>query len=137
MQIHPVELTGQRVKLIPMRLEHASALYEAGRDPQIWTYMPMFVRTGQDMERLVREALADRDKGNSFPFVIFDLQSGSIVGSTRFLDMSAANRHLEIGWTWHTPEVWRTRVNTECKYLLLRHCFENQNEHSYFSETPF
>jgi RimJ/RimL family protein N-acetyltransferase len=124
MQIQPVELTGQRVKLIPMRHEHASALYEAGRDPQIWSYMPMFVRTEQDMERLVREALADRDKGNSFPFVICDLQSGSIVGSTRFLDISSANRHLEIGWTWHSPEVWRTRVNTECKYLLLRHCFE-------------
>ncbi len=53
-----------------------------------------------------------------------DQQSDKIVGSTRFLDISISHRHAEIGWTWLAPHVWRTRINTECKYLLLRHGFE-------------
>src|SRR5699024_2902682 len=44
--------------------------------------------------------------------------------STRFLNISIPNSNLEIGWTWLSPKVWRTSINTECKYLLLKHCFE-------------
>lgn len=53
-----------------------------------------------------------------------DLQSDEIVGSARFLNISLGHRNLEIGWTWYSPKVWRTHVNTECKYLLLTYCFE-------------
>lgn len=56
--------------------------------------------------------------------MIYDKQLDQIVGSTSFLSISIPNRNLEIGYTWFTPTVWRTRVNTECKYLLLKHCFE-------------
>jgi len=56
--------------------------------------------------------------------VIYDKQLDQIVGSTSFLSISIPNRNLEIEYTWFTPTVWRTRVNTECKYLLLKHCFE-------------
>lgn len=56
--------------------------------------------------------------------MIYDKQLDQIVGSTSFLSISIPNRNLEIGYTWLTPTVWRTRVNTECKYLLLKHCFE-------------
>ncbi|MDA8194226.1 MAG: GNAT family protein [Thermaerobacter sp.] len=124
MGIAPAELIGERVKLIPMRESHVAGLFEAGRDPQIWTYMPMQVNTIDDMRRLVSDALSGRAKGSEFPFVIMDQQSDKIVGSTRFLDISISHRHAEIGWTWLAPHVWRTRINTECKYLLLRHGFE-------------
>ena len=49
---------------------------------------------------------------------------GRVIGSTRYLRISEAHRNLNIGWTWYSPDVWRTAVNTECKYLLLRHAFE-------------
>ncbi|MBN6189192.1 GNAT family N-acetyltransferase [Aneurinibacillus sp. BA2021] len=55
---------------------------------------------------------------------LIDKTTEKVVGSSRFLNISPSNRTLEIGWTWYSPEVWRTRMNTECKYLLLRHCFE-------------
>lgn len=124
MEIASAELVGERAKLIPMRESHVDGLFEAGTDPQIWTYMPLQVNTVDDMRRLVSEALIGRGNGSEFPFIIMDQQSDKIVGSTRFLDISVSNRHIEIGWTWLAPSVWRTRINTECKYLLLQHCFE-------------
>ena len=124
MEIRPVELIGESVKIQPMEAHHVKELFEAGNFPEIWAYMSMQVRSIDDMESLVSNALQSRELGSEFPFVIIDRASGKIVGSTRFLNISLPNRNLEIGWTWLTPSVWRTRINTECKYLLLKHCFE-------------
>lgn len=124
MNIESVVLSGARVKLLPMEIDHIHALFEVGNTPAIWPYMPMQIRNPEDMEQLVKDALSAREQGVAFPFVIFDLKLNKIVGSTRLLDISVPNRRLEIGWTWLSPEVWRTSVNTECKLLLLNHCFE-------------
>lgn len=124
MDVHSVELTGTRSKLIPMEESHAEELFEVSRDPNIWAYMPMDVQTLDDMKQLIENALRAREDGSALPFVIVDRNTDKIVGSTRFLDISVPNRGLEIGWTWLSPSVWRTRINTECKYLLLAHCFE-------------
>lgn len=110
--------------LLPMDITHVTGLFEAGRNPEIWTYLPMRVATIEDAERFVHQALEAREQGIEYPFVVFDQLTQRIVGSTRFCDIQAANRNLEIGWTWYSPDVWRTCINTECKYLLLRYCFE-------------
>ncbi len=122
--IAPVRLAGRHIELIPMDASHTDGLYEAGRSPEIWTYMRMQVSSRDDMARLVLQALGERDAGREIPFVIRDRAAQRIVGSTRFLDIRPADRGIEIGWTWLDPAVWRTPVNTESKYLLLRHCFE-------------
>ncbi len=125
MNVQPVELMGKRARLVPLAAEHAPALLEAGRDPAVWTYLPRHPQTLAGMEELVAEALARRDAGIDFPFVICDRHEGNcVVGSTRFCDIDPANRSVEIGWTWLAPGVWRTRINSECKYLLLGHAFE-------------
>ncbi|MGG0860501.1 GNAT family N-acetyltransferase [Bacillus pumilus] len=124
MEITPVVLIGDRVKIQPMEDYHVQELFDAGNNPDIWAHMPMRVQSIEDMKSLVNGALQAREQGSEFPFVIFDKNSGKIVGSTRFLNISIPNRNLEIGWTWLSPTVWRTRINTECKYLLLKHCFE-------------
>lgn len=120
-----LDLIGHRTMLTPLELRHIDQLYEAASDPAVWTYMPMRIQTADDMLALVTDALAARQSGHEFPFVIIDQQKGKVVGSTRFLDISPANRSLEIGWTWLAPAAWRTSINTEAKYLLLRHCFES------------
>ncbi|MCF6136330.1 GNAT family N-acetyltransferase [Pseudalkalibacillus berkeleyi] len=125
MWIEPVTLEGKRVTIRPMEMTDVDALYEAGNDPAIWDYMPKDIKTRSDMEALVHEALQAKETGKEFPFVIHDHKQQKLVGSTRFLDISEPNRHLEIGWTWLSTSVWRTPVNTQCKYLLLKHCFEN------------
>lgn len=107
-----------------MEVDHVQELYNAGNNSGIWSYLPMKVQSLEDMNDLVNKALQARELGIEFPFVILDKKSGEIVGSTRFLNISIPNRSLEIGWTWLSPTVWRTKVNTECKYLLLKHCFE-------------
>ena len=122
--VEPVELIGEHVALAPMEEAHLDGLCDAGRSPEIWPYMPMQIGGRDDMARLIRDALRARDQGAELPFVIRDRRSGRIVGSTRFLDITPAHRNVEIGWTWLDPAVWRTSINTECKYLLTRYCFD-------------
>jgi len=124
MEITPVVLAGDRVKIRPMEIHHVQELFDAGNNLDIWTYLPMKVQSIEDMKDLVNRTLQAREQGSTFPFVIFDKYSGKIVGSTRFLNISISNRNLEIASMWLCPTVWRTKINTECKYLLLKHCFE-------------
>lgn len=124
MNIQPIELTGMRAKLVPMREEHIDGLFEVGNYPDIWMYMPWEMTEHEHMAKWVRKALAAQEKGTELPWVVIDRESDKIVGSTRYLNIVAPHRQLEIGSTWYTPAVQRTRFNTECKYLLLRHAFE-------------
>lgn len=121
MDVSPVSLRGSIVELVPMRHEHGEGLYEAGNYPDIWTVTQGRIASLEDSKAYIQKAL---EIPGALPFVIIDRVSSRIIGSTRFYDISAQNRSLEIGSTWLTPSVWRTKVNTECKYLLLKHCFE-------------
>ncbi|HLZ22169.1 MAG TPA: GNAT family protein, partial [Ktedonobacterales bacterium] len=125
MWVEPVTLVGENVRLEPLELAHAEALYLAGQHPRIWDYMPVDPSASvASMRAWIAEALAAREASTQMPFAIFERATNAIPGSTRYLDISAHDRNLEIGWTWLTPAAQRTAVNTECKYLLLRHAFE-------------
>lgn len=117
-------LQGDSVELVPMELSHLDGLWKAAMPEEIWDFTASKIRSKEQMEKVVKAALAEKEKGNQFPFVVLHKQDNKIVGSTRYLDISNANKSLEIGWTWYNPEVWRTRVNTECKLLLLQFAFE-------------
>lgn len=117
------ELIGKHVRIVPMERNHIKDLYDIGYIEDIWTHLPKTIQTLNDMESFVEEALENKESGKEFPFVIL-LHDGKIIGTTRFLEISNKNKSLEIGWTWLTPSVWGTHINTECKYLLLKYCFE-------------
>lgn len=123
----PTLLEGNRIKLLPLELNQAEDLFKCGQNDNIWTYLPNKIKTLEDMIELIQEALESKKLGLEYPFVVFDKELNRLVGSTRFLNISSANKNLEIGWTWNSQEVWRTRVNTECKYELLKYCFEELN----------
>ncbi|PFV93173.1 GNAT family N-acetyltransferase [Priestia megaterium] len=125
--LNSVTLLGERVKLIPLEELHTEGLHEAAKEPEIWSHLPSKIQSIEDIKQLVKNALKSKESGQELPFVVLDLETNLIVGSTRFLDISVPNKSLEIGWTWYNPSVWRTRVNTECKYLLLKHCFDELN----------
>ncbi len=76
------------------------------------------------MTALIEPALEELAAGRQIPFAIVDRAIGRAVGSTRYLDIQPANRGIEIGWTWIGTAHQRTAINTECKFLLLRHAFE-------------
>ncbi|MCQ6557531.1 GNAT family N-acetyltransferase [Paenibacillus mendelii] len=124
MNIESIDLIGVRAKLIPLAREHGEGLYEASKSPEIWTYLPTKIHALADAHTFIEDALRNQELGKELPFTIIDQDSNRIVGSTRLCNISRADRHLEIGWTWYHPSVWRTRMNTECKYLLLKHCFD-------------
>jgi RimJ/RimL family protein N-acetyltransferase len=123
-QIRPISFIGKRAKLIPLEESHIPTLYETGRDPILWQHSALRVASLEDMRQLVLSFLRDQEHGEALPFTIIDQSTQQIVGSTQFHTISLAHRSLEIGKTWLSPEVWGTHINTECKYLLLRHCFE-------------
>ena len=78
----------------------------------------------EDFDRLVEKAFNEQDRGESVVFATVDRTSGRVIGSTRFMNIDRANRRVEIGSTWIAPAWQRTAVNTEAKYLMLRHAFE-------------
>ena len=124
MDIQPVTLEGERVRLEPMRADHLDALTEAGAFDVLWKWTGNKATTREDMKDYMDTALKEAAAGVSLPFVTIDKKSGRIIGSTRFGNIDRANRRVEIGWTWITPEFQRTYVNSEAKYLMLRQAFE-------------
>lgn len=121
----PVTLTGSRVRLEPLAPAHAAELYAAGADDAIWRYAARpALRNAADAEGWIRECLAQVASGAEVRFAVIHLGSGAAVGSTAYIDIVRRHRTLEIGMTWYGTAWQRTGVNTECKYLLMRHAFE-------------
>jgi N-acetyltransferase len=123
MWVRPVTLEGQRVRLEPLAERHIEGLAAAGDFPEIWAYYP-FKSGGSDGYAGFALREKERNPEAQLCFVVLDKENESVCGCTGFLDIQPANRSLEIGGTWYTPAVWRTRVNSECKYLLMTHAFE-------------
>lgn len=125
MKLEPITLTGELVRLEPLEKRHAADLFAISQDPRIWTYFAANPATSlEKMERWVNQRVAEHETGTLLSLVIVQCATQSIVGCTSYLDFSEANRGVEIGSTWLSPDVQRTGVNTECKYLLLRYAFE-------------
>lgn len=124
LDIRPVTLEGKHVRLEPLAREHLDGIVAAGSFPEIWTWISVRPEGREGFERFIETALAAQAQGTELPFTTVDRASGKIVGGTRYLNISPRDRRLEIGWTWITPSMQRSYVNTEAKYLQLRHCFE-------------
>jgi RimJ/RimL family protein N-acetyltransferase len=121
--VPPVVLEGRAVRLEPLQPHHAEGL-AAICEPAIFEHFSLELRTRADVEAYIDKALAAAERGTERPFVILERSSGAPLGSTRYMDIQREHRTLEIGSTWLARRAWRTRVNTECKMLLLRHAFE-------------
>ena len=124
MNLAPVILEGRVVRLEPMTLDHVDALSCVGLDASLWALTTSRVATRDDMRQYMETALAEQAAGTALPFVTIARATGEVVGSTRFANVVHEHARAEIGWTWITPPWQRTAVNTEAKYLMLRHAFE-------------
>ena len=125
MKVEPVTLQGRYVRLEPLSLDHGPALLEVAQHEDIWRFMSISQpRTLSDMQKFVETALEQQGTGWRLPFAIIELANGRVIGSTSYLEIQPANRGLEIGWTWLGRAFWRSPCNTECKYLLLGHAFD-------------
>lgn len=122
MKLEPVTLEGRHARLVPMAREHVPALWQAASDPELWRWTTSQVHGLDGMRRYVEAALAAQAQGTALPFVTTDAATGQVAGSTRFANAEAPR--VEIGWTWIARPWQRTALNTEAKYLMLRHAFE-------------
>jgi RimJ/RimL family protein N-acetyltransferase len=121
----PVTLEGRHVRLEPLLPRHAPDLFEVGQDETIWAYMSRPpLKSVEDTSAWIDQTLEIAAGGSQIPFAIVERASDKAIGSTRYMDIRRHDRGLEIGWTWVGTAFQRTAVNTECKYFLLRHAFE-------------
>ncbi|WP_342652906.1 GNAT family protein [Pseudomonas sp. F3-2] len=123
----PLALSGKRVELLPLRAEHAPQLLQAAEDGELWNMKVTVIPGPSTVEQYIATALAGRDAGTVMPFAIVHRETGRIVGSTRFWKIDRQHRKLEIGHTWLSQSMQRSGLNTEMKFLLLRHAFEEMN----------
>jgi N-acetyltransferase len=124
--ISPFSLEGRHVRLDPLRPEHASVLWEIAKDhlADLFQWIPYRLQSLEDFEKFNRQVLDEQVRELTVPFATVERASNAVVGTTRFMNMDLANRKVEIGSTWIAPPWQRTVVNTEAKYLMLRHAFE-------------
>jgi RimJ/RimL family protein N-acetyltransferase len=124
MIIAPVTLEGRFVRLEPLSMSHLGDLTEVAFEPEMWRWMLSEVATSDDVVQFIQSARAEQAQGVSLPFATVDVATGRAIGSTRYLNISPANKRLEIGSTWIGAGWRRTAANTEAKLLMLRHAFE-------------
>ena len=124
MDLTPPTLTGKHIRMVPLSLDHHADLASVGLDPSLWRWIPYQVLTPDNMYKYIQTALAEQQRGVSMPFATCLADTGRAIGCTRYMNIDVPNKRVEIGSTWIAPSHQRTIVNTEAKYLMLRHAFE-------------
>lgn len=122
--VQPVVLEGRGVRLESLTDEHHEVLAAAATDGRLWELWFVAVPPPDGMRTYVTDALKGQREGHMLPWVVRDLASGAIIGSTRYHDIVPAIDRVEIGYTWYAQSCQRTHVNTTCKLLLLGHAFD-------------
>src|SRR5882757_3801698 len=124
MVVSPITLEGVQVRLEPLAKTHLAGLADVGLDEELWRWIPTAVRTREEMAAYIETALSEQNHGVSLPYAIVEKATGRTIGSTRYGNIDRTHHRVEIGWTWVARDWQRTAVNTEAKYLLLKHAFE-------------
>ena len=122
----PLTLEGSVVRLEPLRPAHAELFWEIAKNDleNIFRWIPYSMKTPEDFRRVVDKAFEEQNREESVVFATVERGYERVIGSTRFMNIDRTNRRVEIGSTWIAPPWQRTAVNTEAKYLMLRHAFE-------------
>ena len=127
--VEPVTLEGYGLRVSPLALEHEAGLRTAAADGALWTIRVTSVPEPENTRKYIEEALAMREAGNRFAFVVQDAASGNVLGCSSYHDILPAVKRVEIGYTWYAKSSQRTHVNTACKLLLMTHAFETLGCH--------
>ena len=122
--IEPVTLKGEHATLEPLEAKHEAALRGAAADGELWRLWYTSVAPPDRIGEYIARALDMRERLGAMPFAVRQNATGEVVGCTRYFNVDATNRRLEIGHTWYSKRVQRTAINTECKLLLLTHAFD-------------
>jgi N-acetyltransferase len=119
-----VTLEAHGVRLEPLAAEHREALAAAAADGNLWELWFTSVPRPEETERYIAHALAGEEAGHMLPFVVRELESGALVGSTRYHDIVKEADRVEIGYTWYARRWQKSHVNSACKLLLFAQAFD-------------
>jgi len=123
-RLGPRVLEGTLVRLEPLREGHAAALMAAAKKLD-WGWFLRPLHTKADVDKRIFDGLVAEDEDEAYAFAVITKKDGRVVGSTSYFHVAAEHKRVEIGSTWYTTDTQGTKVNPECKYLLLRHAFED------------
>jgi N-acetyltransferase len=123
MQPLTAQLEGSIVVLEPLTEKNAEELWEAAQAPEIWDWLANLNERDR-FDRWLELTFEAVRAGTEGPFLTRERDSGTAVGSSRYLNVRPQDRVVEIGWTWLNPCAWRTGANVEAKLLMLTHAFE-------------
>ena len=122
--VEPVTLTGQRwVLLEPLAREHIPEIVDVAADGELGRMWFTSAPKAEAAEQGVNIRLAAQKPDEGLTFVVRGLE-GTLIGSSSYLNVDAANRRLEIGNTWYVASARRSGVNSETKLLMLGHAFD-------------
>ena len=127
--VEPITLAARGIELVPLALEHEAGLRAAAQDGELWRLRVTSVPEPQQTRQYIEDALAMREAGNRFAFVVREANTGTVLGCTSYHDILPAVKRVEIGWTWYARRCQRSAVNTTAKLLLLTHAFETLGCH--------
>ena len=122
--VEPVILSDSKVILEPLALVHEECLQDAAQDGELWNIRVTSVPEPDQTKKYIEDALAMREAGNRFAFVVLEAGSYKVLGTTSFHDILPAVKRVEIGYTWYRQSSQRSHVNTTCKLLMMTHAFE-------------
>ena len=123
-RLEPVTLEGGGIRLEPLTPEHRDALAAAAADGRLWELWYTAVPAPEKTAGYIADALAGQAAGHMLPWVVRELATDTIAGTTRYHDILAPVDRVEIGYTWYAARWQRSHVNTTAKLLLLTHAFE-------------
>ena len=118
-------LENERVLLRPLQISDGSLLsHYVNEEPDLWQYSLVAIHNSADLEKYIQSAIDARENKTSYAFIVFDKLLNTYVGCTRFYDMQLAYQTTQLGYTWYSKKCWGTKLNENCKYLLLQFAFD-------------
>src|SRR6476659_10456377 len=110
-------LIGRRIRLRPLAADDFDALFTAASDPLIWIQHPESDRYKPE----IFQAYFDGAMESKGAFAIIESNSGQIIGSSRYCNLTAERDEVEIGWTFLERAFWGGYYNRELKSLMIDH----------------
>jgi len=121
-------LENERVLLKPLALTDGSLLtHYVNEEPKLWNYSLVAINNASDLENYIQTAIEARANKTSYAFIVYDKLLNEYVGCTRLYDIQLAFQTTQIGYTWYSKKCWGTKLNENCKYLLLEFAFDQMS----------
>jgi RimJ/RimL family protein N-acetyltransferase len=118
--LQPIGLKNNLIELIPLKENDFNALFEVASDPLLWEQHPNKLRYKKEVFQNFFEG-AIQSKGS---FLIKDIVSNEVIGSSRFYDFNKKEDYILIGYTFIARKYWGKGYNLALKTVMIDYVFK-------------